>query len=79
MSPKLELEGKLLKVVNEYRLLRVTIIDSKLSFSSHVKNVIARKRIERVQNRALQIIARMSKDTPGEILQLQARVEPLNS
>ena len=37
--PKLELEGKVLEVVKEYRFLGVTI-DSKLTFSSPVKNVI---------------------------------------
>ena len=127
--PKLELEGKVLKVVKEYRFLGVTI-DSKLTFSSHVKNVIdkgkkrnkimrclagkdwgrssdamkalystyirsaleyaspawypwisktARKKLERVQNEALRIMTRMTKDTPEEFLQLQAGIEPLNS
>ena len=37
--PKLELEGKVLEVVKEYRFLGVTI-DSKLTFWCHVKNVI---------------------------------------
>ena len=37
--PKLELEGKVLEVVKEYRFIGVTI-DNKLTFSSHVKNVI---------------------------------------
>ena len=40
-KPELTLEGKVLEVVKEYRFLGV-IIDSKLTFASHVKKVIAK-------------------------------------
>ena len=42
-NPKLFLDGKLLKVVNEYKFLSV-IIDSGLRFNAHVKKVVAKCR-----------------------------------